>query len=138
VSLFCDSDIDDSLSPNKEELTKLWILIFDCESWLSIEEQIFKDSSESLTHRIIVLSWKEISNINNSIKAKYNWKDIRYFSYWLEDDRLLVWKICKKWEWFKNITMWQKLWDLIFDHTDQYTSKHLMSLFVSLSERIDG
>jgi hypothetical protein len=23
VSLFCDSDIDDSLSPNKEELTKL-------------------------------------------------------------------------------------------------------------------
>src|SRR5690606_8680954 len=43
VCVFCDSDVDGTLNPSKQELTDKGIKIFDCESGNSIEQQFTKD-----------------------------------------------------------------------------------------------
>jgi len=117
VCVFCDSDVDSTLNPSKQELTDNGIKIFDCENGNSIEQQFCNELPWSEINKIVRYSIHEyglqsvVQSIENNVSGKLN-------KNWVEEDtqeiRDAIGKAAKTKDWFKRIDHGEFLGKLYF------------------------
>lgn len=145
VCVFCDSDKDDDLNPSKEELKKMGIDIFDCESGKNIEQQIFEDLPWEGVKQVIKYVIKDKggdeSKVKDSIKEKYegNFPD-NFLEHNLKEMRIAMSKASissKNGSWFKRIYHGESIGKIILEYLEQMETKKLKTLLENLSKWID-
>lgn len=121
VCVFCDSDVDDTLKPSKQELIDSDIEIFDCENGNSIEQQFCKNLPWSEIKKIVSYAIEEVGlqsvtqTIENNLSGKLE-------SNWLDEDnqeiRNAIGKAAKSRDWFKRIDHGEFLGTIYFENEE--------------------
>ncbi len=142
VTVFCDADKDDKLSPSKDDLRNKDIGICECDKNNSIEHQVFCDLPWAGVLELLAYKEGELSeaSIKDSVKCKYgktlppDWK--------VADNNEIRKAIAeaatvKKKEWFKRIDHGEKLGAIILVHFDEMNGKKIKNQLETLSKWID-
>ncbi len=140
VSVFCDSDKDDALAPNKEELRQHGIKIFDWDPGNHIEQQVFSDLpwdglKEGVEYVIGNYSADAIKDSVNTRCAEdldNNWLDVES-----EAKRKAVYDTANVKKWFKRVDHGEFLGGTIFKYFEQMADKTLKNQLESLSDWVD-
>lgn len=143
VAVLCDSDIP--LSPSKEALEEAGIKIFDCDSELSMERQVFNDlpwdGIKELLAYVMRAHQRTEESVRDSVAEKYEGSS--FPDDWIETDSpemrtaLAKASVVKDKEWFKRIDHGEALGDVIFKYISQMDGKQVKGMLESLSEWID-
>lgn len=141
VCIFCDSDVDDTLKPSKQELIDSGIKIFDCENGNSIEQQFFKDLPWFEIKKIIRYAIDEfgLQSITQIIENKLpnklgkNWLDEEK-----QEIRDAIGKAAKSKDWYKRIDHGEFLGDIYFDNEDILEDTKLYSQLTDIHNWIEG
>lgn len=140
VSVFCDSDVDDTLNPSKQELSEIDIEVFDCENGNSIEQQFCKDLPWSEIKRIVnycieekgLQSVKQLVENNLSGKLSDNWLD--------EDTKEIrdaIGAAAKTKDWFKRIDHGEFLGSVYFENKQILEETQLYSQLTDVHNWIE-
>ncbi len=143
VSVFCDSDVDETLTPNKDEIKELTVEVFDCEHGFAIEQQIFKDMNWSGIQDILkyVLLDIPIENLTQSVSSKVE-GDLA--EGWLNQDSTITRTAlglaskAKKNAWFKRIDHGEVVGNVFYQNIAKLGETKLYSILDSLSKWIDN
>lgn len=143
VAVLCDSDIP--LSPSKEELEEAGIKIFDCDSELSMERQVFSDlpwdGIKELLAYVMRAHERTEESLRDSVGEKYEGSP--FPDDWMETDSpemrtaLAKTSVVKDKEWFKRIDHGEALGNVVFRHISEMDGKQLKGMLEGLSEWID-
>lgn len=133
VYLFCDSDIDEKLDPSKTELTQKWAKIIECEVGNCFERQLFKDIPQELLKDVLNILEGHPKQLDAWIKEKYKWSNLQEDQkQWNSLIRDALAEASKHHSWFKNITRWNKLWNIICSELKSLEWTHLHSIISTL------
>lgn len=143
VCIFCDSDVDETLEPKKEELKALNIEIFDCENGFAIEQQIFKDMTWQGIQQIIkyLISDMTIDGITQSLRSKIVGELIEdWLNHDAQNTRIALGLASKsnKNGWFKRIDHGEVIGRIFYQNIDKLKETKLYSLLNGLSNWVDN
>lgn len=141
VCVFCDSDVDDELSPTKDELKAFDIPIFDCDEGLAIEQQLFNDMSWEGIQDIVkyLLEDMSLDSISQSVNSKY---DGKLANDWLNNDeankRVALGLASKKNAWFKRIDHGEVIGNVFYNNIKALTETKQFSIIDGISKWVDN
>lgn len=143
VCVFCDSDVDDKLSPTKAELMALDIPIFDCDKGLAIEQQLFNDMNWEGIQDIMkyLLQEMTLDSITQSVNSKY---DGELPKDWLNQDEVEIRKALgitsksNKNSWFKRIDHGEVIGNIFYQNIENLTETKFFSILDGIYKWVDS
>lgn len=144
TALFCDSD-DSSVNVQKDDLKEAGIDIFECESDMCIEQQVFSDLPWEGVKELLEYAQ---TNFPDSFKAAFPGHIATPIKQWQECDELRC-KIIAEFKakkdgsagkkWFKAIHLGEKLGDIVVKYFQEMEKNcHLRKSLIKLSDWIDA